>query len=96
MASAIVWETEQGAIPWSHWNGVQRRALEYAFIAERAALQGRGDPLDFPLHDPPPNLAAKERSLTVLAPTDAWRLYVAHVGHSLALEIAQSAPQALR
>jgi hypothetical protein len=32
------------------------------------------------------------RQAMVLAPGDAWRLYVAYVGHSLAIEIRQSVP----
>jgi len=96
VASAIVWETERGAVPWTRWDGALRRDLEEAFVAATASLQGRGDSLGFPLHDPPPNLAAeRSHTQTVLSPGDAWRLYVAHVGHSLALEVARIVPWSL-
>ena len=92
VANAIVWETERGPIPWTHWDEGRRRSLEEAFLAESAALQGRGDPMGFPLQDPPPNIAAQTRDQTVLSAVDAWRLYVAHVGHSLALEMLRTVP----
>ncbi len=96
VAGAIVWETERGPAPWTHWDDARRRALEEAYLAETAALQGRGDPLGFPLQDPPPNIAAsRSHTLTVLSPGDAWRLYAAHVGHSLALEILRVVPWSL-
>ena len=95
VAGAIVWETERGPLPWARWDDAKRRALEAAFLAATAALQGHGDPAAFPLRDPPPNLAAASRLETVLAAGDAFRLYAAHVGHSLALEIQRVVPWSL-
>jgi hypothetical protein len=92
VANAIVWETERGPIPWAQWDDGRRRSLEEAFLAESAALQGRGDPNGFPLQDPPTNILAWSHGQTVLSPVEAWRLYVAHVGHSLALEMQRAVP----
>jgi hypothetical protein len=95
VAGAIVWETERGPLPWARWDDARRRALEAGFVAATASLQGQGDPAAFPLQDPPPNLAAFSRNETVLAAGDAFRLYAAHVGHSLALEILRTVPWSL-
>jgi hypothetical protein len=92
VANAIVWETERGPIPWAQWDDGRRRSLEEAFLAESAALQGRGDAMGFPLQDPPANMLAWSHEQTILSPVDAWRLYVAHVGHSLALEMQRAVP----
>jgi hypothetical protein len=93
VAGAIVWETERGPIPWASWEEARRRTLEEAFQAARAAIQGSGDPLGFPLRDPPPNVAdAVSSGRTILSAGDAFRLYVAHVGHSLAVEILRVVP----
>lgn len=93
VARAIVWESDRGAVPWASWDAAWKRALDEAFAAEAAALEGRGDPRGFPVSDPPANIApARSRSSTVLAPGDAWRLYAAYVGHSLAVEILRTVP----
>jgi len=93
VAAAVVWETDGGALPWASWDRAGKLELEEAFAAELAALKGTGSPLGFPLQDPPENLmATKTRVLTVLAPHDAFRLYVAHVGHSIALEVLHTLP----
>ena len=93
VAGAITWQTPEGVIPWASWPGALRRDLAEAFGAAMAALQNRGDPRGFPMRDPPPNLTVDApRAQTILAPEDAWRLYVAHVGHSLALEILGRVP----
>jgi hypothetical protein len=96
VAGAIVWETERGPVPWAGWDEARRRTLEEAFLAARATIQGGGDPLGFPLRDPPPNVAdAASHERTVLSAGDAFRLYVAHVGHSLAVEILRAVPWSL-
>ena len=91
VATAVVWETDRGAIPWASWDQAARRELEDAYAAELVALQGKGE--GFSVLDPPQNVAAyTSRTLTVLAPRDAFRLYVAYVGHSLALEALRVVP----
>jgi hypothetical protein len=93
VAAAVVWETDRGAIPWASWDRSGRLALEEAFSAELGALRGTGNPLGYPVQDPPENHAAyTSRLLTILSPRDAFRLYVAHVGHSLALEVLHAVP----
>src|SRR6185312_6376984 len=92
VAGAIVWESAYGPLPWARWDASSRRLLAQAFEAERAALQGTGDPRGFPLQDPPQNLAAGSPNRTVISAADAFRLYVAYVGHSLALEVLGRLP----
>ena len=93
IAASIAWQTPQGVIPWASWPGPLRQDLGDAFGAAVAGLQNRSDARGFPLRDPPPNLSVDaRRAQTVLTPEDAWRLYVAHVGHSLALEYLRAVP----
>ncbi len=105
VAATVVWETDRGPIPWARWDQAARHELEEAYAAQRAALQGTGPALGFPVPDPPENIASgRARALTILPPRDAFRIYIAHVAQSLALEalrfvpwsIAADTPESLR
>ena len=90
IANAIVWETvARGAahggatpVPFREWSRLQKDYLAAAF-----RLAWRGEAIE--LADPPPNIiqvADDDFVDTALKPDDAWRLYVAHIANSLALE----------
>jgi hypothetical protein len=91
VAASLVWATERGPVPWAGWDATMRAELGRAFDGASFALQGRGP--GYPLADPPANVAASSPHFdTVLAPADAFRLYVAHVGNGLALEALRRLP----
>ncbi|MFX1538301.1 MAG: hypothetical protein ACFFDI_29275 [Promethearchaeota archaeon] len=81
---AIVWETPDMLLSYSHWSSTQKEDLDKMFCT-----LWRREPLD--LANPPPNQVAdvlddNQYAHTVLAPNDAWHLYLAYVANSIFLE----------
>ncbi|MDH5549259.1 MAG: carboxypeptidase-like regulatory domain-containing protein, partial [Gemmatimonadota bacterium] len=86
LADFIVWETPYAPVAYRDWSSSEKDELEAYFVA---ALSGGAS-----LSDPPTNLAAGSLpdgtfAETVLAPDAAWALYLANVGHSLAMEYSE-------
>lgn len=88
---ALYWEHAPGTAAGGHysaWDSSRRDDLNAAYEAA-VAHHATG------LADPPPNqvqVADSDWARTVLAPHDAWRLYVATVAHSLAVELHDRVP----
>jgi hypothetical protein len=81
---AINWEFPNGAANYMHWTAQDQQFLRNTFDAA-------WDMKFLLLEDPPRNtltVADDDAPITVLAPGDAWPLYIAHVVCSLAAEIA--------
>ena len=84
IASAIEWEDARGFQSFPQWSQSRKNELRAAV----QTLRDGGSPAT--LLDPPPNqriLADGDFPTTILRPTDAWPLYLAHVAQSLFLEI---------
>lgn len=82
---AIVWETPSGTQDYPSWSASRKKDLRDVFSA-----MWNGTILL--LADPPRNMASladQDFPATVLSETDAWSLFVAHVGQSLAVEIGR-------
>lgn len=91
VAAAITWRSigENSGRPYSQWTEEEKKALRRHHDA--AAAQAW-----LPLVDPPPNQASSETggdpTLTLLTPQAARDLFLASVGHSLALETTRRVP----
>ncbi len=89
---AIVWELNDiyyTKLPYTSWPSTRKQALTQAFyLAYHRFPSG--------LKDPPPNINpyASPTNITLSA-DNAWALYLAHVAHSLALEIRGDVPWSL-
>jgi hypothetical protein len=82
VCDAITWETGAGPQRYVSWGAERKSELQAAFDAF-----GRGDTVDF--GDPVPNALTPgdaDVPATAFAPADAWRVYLAYLGHSLALD----------
>ncbi|MGC2626380.1 MAG: hypothetical protein WA269_06040 [Candidatus Udaeobacter sp.] len=81
--NSIIWEKPGGPHAYSGWAQWRKDALQAAF-ADAWRMSSTG------LTDPPPNLlhpGNNDYPTTALSTTDAWALYLASVGQSLAMEI---------
>jgi hypothetical protein len=81
--NSIIWEKPGAPHAYSGWAQWRKDALQAAF-ADAWRMRSTG------LIDPPPNLlhpGNNEYPTTALSTTDAWALYLASVGQSLAVEI---------
>ena len=85
---AILWQmTNSAVVPYNSW-GSGIAALNDAFIH---AYQGTSNGLNLPLV--PSNAVAPSDSLTTaFSAADAWGFYLAHVAHSLAVELRGDLP----
>jgi hypothetical protein len=107
VANAIVWEPAPGIaatplLPWALWTPANKAELRQAWTHARSwyASGMTSFPGTF-VEDPPPNqdLMPDDAPFfrTVLdEKTQAWPLYLAHVAHSLAVEIGGWVPWSLR
>lgn len=69
----------------SIWSSSQKQALDNAFLSA-------WNPSSLTLIDPPPNIVNPdddEHATTVLAHSNAWPMFLAHVAQSLAVEIGE-------
>ena len=84
--AAIRWQKpDRSGSTYEQWSAAQQSDLAHAY-----AKAAKGDATG--LVDPPPNLVQAtggDYPTTVLSRDDAWRLYVAHVAQSLAVEIGK-------
>jgi hypothetical protein len=82
---AIVWENTSGTmIPYTSW-GRSQSALNDAYLnAFRGVATG--------LPKVPANIVPPPNNNTVISSSDAWSLYLAHVAHSLAVELRGDLP----
>ncbi|HEX8694734.1 MAG TPA: hypothetical protein VF746_20075 [Longimicrobium sp.] len=91
VCSALVWESPSGALAYPGWPQSRKDAL-------RAAFLGAWNRQPTGLADPPANLAALADNAfptTVISEAQAWGLFAAHVGLSLAIELGQWVPWSL-
>ncbi|MGA7990787.1 MAG: hypothetical protein WCC53_05090 [Thermoanaerobaculia bacterium] len=99
-SNSYVPPAESDKIAWASWSATQQSDLNQAYLDAKAWLEQGAPPAAMPiggLTDQPANQhpQAGIDSITVMewvTPAYMWKLYVAHVGFSLALEITQAVP----
>jgi hypothetical protein len=88
---SFLWVNPDGETQYyDYWSADRKEMLQSYFEAI-----WRGEAL--PLPDPPPNIYSGfgDAPAAALSENDAWQLYISHVAHSFAVEIAQVVPWSL-
>jgi hypothetical protein len=89
----IVWYNP-AQVHWTDWTTAQKQELEQAFLdAWNWLAGGMTNFQGTPIPEPPPNNVPG--ATTQFSETIAWQLYLAKIGHNLAIEIGQWVPWSL-